>query len=75
MLKEEKNKTKRREYFPGHVLITPRDVLFQIMASSKADSQTAQERSEGSHTAPERSEGSHTAPERSELSHTAPEGS
>ena len=55
------------------------------MASSKAGSQTAPERSEGSHTAPERSEGSqtapersegsHTAPERSELSHTAPEGS
>ena len=57
------------------MLITPRDVLFQIMASSKADSQTAPERSEGSHTAPERSEGSHTAPERSELSHTVPEGS
>ena len=57
------------------MLITPRAVLFQIMASSKAGSQTAPERSEGSHTAPERSEGSHTAPERSALSHTAPEGS
>ena len=45
------------------------------MASSKAISQTAPERSEGSHTAPDSSEGSNTAPERSELSHTAPEGS
>ena len=45
------------------------------MASSKAGSRTAPERSEGSHTVPERSEGSHTAPERSELSHTAPDGS
>ena len=44
------------------MLITPRAVLFQIMASSKAGSQTAPERSEGSHTAPERSELSHTAP-------------
>ena len=45
------------------------------MASSKAGSQTAPERSEGSYTAPERPEISHTVPERSELSHTAPERS
>ena len=59
--------------------------LFQIMATSKEDSYTAPEKSEGlhpaperyecSHTAPEKSEGSHTAPERYERSHTAPEGS
>ena len=57
------------------MLITPRAVLFQIMASSKAGSETAPERSEGSHTAPERSEGSHTAPEGSKGSHTVPAGS
>ena len=57
------------------MLITPRAVLFQMMASSKAGSQTAPERSEGSHTAPERSEGSHTAPERSKGSDTAPASS
>ena len=43
------------------------------MASSKADSYTAPEKSEGLHTAPERYECSHTAPEKSECSHTAPE--
>ena len=57
------------------MLITPRAVLFQLMASSKAGSRTAPERSEGSHTAPEWSDGLHTTPERSELSHTAPERS
>ena len=57
------------------MLITPRAVLFQIMASSKAGSETAPERSEGSHTAPERSEGSHTAPEGSKGSHTVPASS
>ena len=57
------------------MLITPRAVLFQIMASLNAGSQTAPERSELSHTAPERTESSHTTPERSELSHTAPERS
>ena len=74
-MKEEKKKTKKKCIFPGQVLITPRAVLFQIMASSKAGSQTAPEGSEGSYTAPERCEGSHTAPERSELLHTAPERS
>ena len=70
-----KKKKKKKCIFPGQVLITPRAVLFQIMASAKADSETAPERSESSHTAPEKSEGSHTAPERSEGSHTAPEKS
>ena len=54
------------------MLITPRAVLFQIMASLNAASQTAPERSESSHTAPERSELSHSAPEKSKGSHTAP---
>ena len=45
------------------------------MASSKAGSYTAPEKSEGSDTAPERSEGSHTAPGRSESLHTAPASS
>ena len=43
------------------------------MASSKADSYTAPEKSEGLHPAPEIYECSHTAQERSEGSHTAPE--
>ena len=74
-MKEEKKKKKKKCIFPGQVLITPRAVLFQIMASSKASSQTAPEGSEGSHTAPERSELLHTAPERSKGSHTAPASS
>ena len=74
--KKKKRKEKEEEvHIPGQVLISPRAVLFQIMASAKAGSQTAPERSESSHTAPERSEDSHTAPERSEGSHTAPERS
>ena len=54
------------------MLIIPRAVLFQIMASLNAGSQTAPERFESSHTAPERSELSHTAPEGSKGSHTVP---
>ena len=73
--KKKKEKKKKKCIFPGQVLITPRAVLFQMMASSKAGSQTAPERSESSHTASKRSEGSHTAPESSEGSHTAPERS
>ena len=57
------------------MLIIPRAVLFQIMASLNAGSQTAPERSESSHTAPERSELSHTAPEGSKGSHTVPASS
>ena len=55
------------------MLITPRVVLFQIMASSKA--QTGPEKSKGSHTGPEKSKGSHTGPEKSKGSHTGPEKS
>ena len=57
------------------MLIIPRAVLFQIMASLNAGLQTAPERSESSHTAPERSELSHTTPEGSKGSHTVPASS
>ena len=40
-----KKKKKKKCIFPGQVLITPRAVLLQMMASSKASSQTAPERS------------------------------